>query len=81
MLHLELVASIAAVFILYRFILKRGSRGASHLPLPPGPKGRPLIGNLRDLPSNLEWETYHQWCKEFGESALFNLVDSPLGFD
>ncbi|TFK33958.1 cytochrome P450 [Crucibulum laeve] len=43
------------------------ARRSGGLPLPPGPKGHPLIGNLRDLPTSFEWITYHKWCKDFGK--------------
>ena len=36
------------------------------LPLPPGPKRLPLIGNLLNAPRSFEWETYTRWGKEFG---------------
>jgi hypothetical protein len=32
-------------------------------PLPPGPKGFPLIGNLLDVPKRNAWETYSAWRK------------------
>lgn len=44
------------------------------LPLPPGPKGWPLIGNVLDMPITLGWKVYHKWCKELGE----NLILGPL---
>ena len=34
----------------------------NHPPLPPGPKGLPLIGNLNDLPKPGEFEPLH-WLK------------------
>ncbi|KIJ51013.1 hypothetical protein M422DRAFT_244990 [Sphaerobolus stellatus SS14] len=38
-----------------------------HLPLPPGPKGLPIVGNWFQLPINLPWETYTKWSKKYGE--------------
>lgn len=42
-------------------------------PLPPGPKGKPIVGNLGDLPpaGALEWE---HWAKH---KALYGMPRSP----
>jgi hypothetical protein len=67
MMHLDLLASIASfALILYLYIRRQRIRANYDLPLPPGPKKLPLIGNLLDMPAKFEWETYHKWCKEFG---------------
>ncbi|KIJ45316.1 hypothetical protein M422DRAFT_166799, partial [Sphaerobolus stellatus SS14] len=34
--------------------------------LPPGPKGKLIVGNALDLPMSREWETYSKWAKEYG---------------
>ena len=33
------------------------------LPLPPGPKGYPLIGSLFDMPLETPWLVYDEWFK------------------
>ena len=35
-------------------------------PLPPGPKGLPLIKNLLDMPVGKEKETFTEWGKTYG---------------
>ncbi|KAJ7624709.1 cytochrome P450 [Roridomyces roridus] len=45
-----------------------GSR--SQLPLPPGPKKLPILGNLLDIPSKDPWETYAKWAKDYGSDVL-----------
>ncbi|KAJ7204583.1 cytochrome P450 [Mycena rebaudengoi] len=57
--------AFAAFSLLY---FKR--RRSPHLPLPPGPKKLPLLGNLFGLPSNFEWETYTKWSKELGSDII-----------
>ncbi|KAJ3505494.1 hypothetical protein NLJ89_g7384 [Agrocybe chaxingu] len=36
-------------------------RPRSRLPLPPGPKKAPFVGNYFQLPTSFEWETYAKW--------------------
>ncbi|KAJ7912219.1 cytochrome P450 [Mycena leptocephala] len=43
------------------------------LPLPPGPRKLPLVGNLFDLPPTFEWEAYVEWSRKFGENKLIVL--------
>ena len=39
-----------------------------HGPLPPGPKGKPLIGNLTDLPppGKQQWAHWYELGKKYG---------------
>ncbi|KAF8999671.1 cytochrome P450 [Cyathus striatus] len=41
-------------------------RSRTLAPLPPGPKGLPLIGNIADLPKSKLWETFSQWGDIYG---------------
>ena len=51
------------------------------LPLPPGPKGYPLIGNLFDMPINKPWLVYDEWCKTYGEPFMINGLSTRILFD
>jgi hypothetical protein len=46
-------------------------RTKNPLPLAPGPKPKPLIGNLLDIPAPTEkaWLTYREWAQQYGSSA------------
>ena len=37
------------------------------LPLPPGPKGFPVIGNIFDAPKTEPFTTYMEWARRFSE--------------
>ncbi|KXN82774.1 O-methylsterigmatocystin oxidoreductase [Leucoagaricus sp. SymC.cos] len=69
MISLDLCLSTSSFLLALYFYLKKSNYYAS-LPLPPGPKGWPVIGNLLDMPVEFEWKTYHEWCKKFGTDIL-----------
>ena len=71
-----LLLSILLAFVLWKSI-KRIRRLNS--PLPPGPKGWPIIGNLLQIPKDFEYETYRAWARECGMFIVLpRLFDSTL---
>ncbi len=38
----------------------------------PGPKGWPIIGNLLDVPNEVEYKVFSQWRQKYGER-----IDQP----
>ena len=53
---------------LSRFLRGRAS-DSNRLPLPPGPKGYPIIDNLLDMPTDKSWQTFDKWSKIYGMSC------------
>ncbi|KAL1682655.1 cytochrome P450 [Schizophyllum commune] len=41
-----------------------------NLPLPPGPRKLPLVGNLFNMLRSFEWEKYTEWAKEFDSDII-----------
>ena len=60
------VLAIALLFLVY--ILKSVFSKARKPPLPPGPKGLPLVGNILDMPSEKDWLTFAKWGETYGMS-------------
>lgn len=58
-------AAGSVVALLVLFILRRSANDTRVFP--PGPPRRPLVGNLKDIPSKgYEWEAYRELCKRCG---------------
>ena len=66
--HYMLVALFFGSIILVYGQLKNGRANPKGLPLPPGPKGYPLLGNLFDMPVDRAWLVYNDWYKTYGKT-------------
>ncbi|KAJ6559693.1 cytochrome P450 [Mycena capillaripes] len=50
-----------------------------NLPLPPGPKKLPLLGNILDMPYARPWETCMEWSKTYGSDIIhLNLAGTSV---
>ncbi|KAH7884748.1 cytochrome P450 [Phlebopus sp. FC_14] len=64
-----------AIVLCLIFILEWRKRAARNgLPLPPGPKGLPLVGNVFDLDIARPWLSYEGWGKQYGALVYSNLL-------
>jgi hypothetical protein len=65
------VAGSLALLVLYR-------RSRHSLPLPPGPRPLPLIGNLLDMPKEKDWLTYREWNDQYGDVVYINALGQKI---
>ncbi|KAF5341606.1 hypothetical protein D9758_014087 [Tetrapyrgos nigripes] len=71
----NLLAMLVFGFIVHRVLRYR------RLPLPPGPPGYPIIGNIFDIPpkSSRGWVTYKDMSKKYGSDIIhLDLLGTPL---
>jgi hypothetical protein len=74
----------SALAIVASYTLYRISRKPKNSSLPPGPKGWPVIGNLLDVPLDVDfWKTFRSWGQQFGAYSfpLFIHPSSPPSSD
>jgi len=45
---------------------------------PPGPPGKPLIGNMLDYPSGQEWVTFDKWQKQYGDIVYCDVAGTKI---
>ncbi|OJJ42182.1 hypothetical protein ASPZODRAFT_155475 [Penicilliopsis zonata CBS 506.65] len=72
------LAPIVAIIRLIIGIYITTRKSTSSLPLPPGPKPLPIIGNLHQAPKSHSWRTYHEWSKRYGPIIHVNILGQPV---
>jgi hypothetical protein len=70
--YLTLTALFFSSILLFKQLNRWRSGNPKGLPLPPGPRGYPLIGSLFDMPMYKPWLVYDEWRKTYGETLLID---------
>ncbi|KAI0354238.1 CyP450 monooxygenase [Trametes cingulata] len=69
---LELVAVLLALVVL------RVIQSWSRRPLPPGPRGLPLVGNAYDIPQKKSWLVYRDLAAQYGDVVALHAFGQTL---
>ncbi|KAH9941412.1 cytochrome P450 [Amylocystis lapponica] len=63
---IDIIMGASAVALVLLWISRRRK-----LPLPPGPKGVPVLGNVFGIPKTYEWLAYQRWGREFNSDLIY----------
>lgn len=69
--------SLATILIVHRS-LRYLLNTSNFVPLPPGPPGLPIIGNLHQNPKSRVWAQWHAWAKQYGPVVYLNMLGQPI---
>lgn len=58
--------TLPLIFLVALYAFKPRSKGKKSLPLPPGPKPIPFIGNIFGIPLDASWKVFQEWGKKYG---------------
>jgi hypothetical protein len=72
------LAYAAIVGLLIALYISTRRKTTSSLPLPPGPKPLPIIGNVHQAPKSHGWRTYREWSKQYGPIVHVNMLGQPV---
>lgn len=75
------LGACVVILLAVRAFYLSGSK--TKLPFPPGPKGAPVIGNLRQVPAARSDIQFAKWAKEFSESSHHQsspILQSPIQY-
>lgn len=75
-MHLATYTAIFGLLVGFYIITRRKS--TSSLPLPPGPKPLPIIGNVHQAPKSHSWRTYRTWSEQYGSIVHVNMLGKPI---
>lgn len=75
--------TLVAFFLLITYLVfaikrRRNKSLRNGLPLPPGPRGLPLVGNVLDIDISAPWTTYQRWGKQYGGVLYCTLLGQEL---
>ncbi|KII85530.1 hypothetical protein PLICRDRAFT_178586 [Plicaturopsis crispa FD-325 SS-3] len=73
---LNFVPCVAILLVAWTY--SKYKANPKRLPLPPGPKPLPLVGNIFDIPTEQQWVTYDRWCKEYGDIIHINILGQSV---
>ncbi|KAL5478381.1 hypothetical protein ACEPAI_2565 [Sanghuangporus weigelae] len=73
-MNIHTLDALALIILLVciRSWLSWRKRRVNGFPLPPGPEGLPIIGNILDMPGENEFEIARQWGKKYGDLVYIN---------
>ncbi|THV02578.1 cytochrome P450 [Dendrothele bispora CBS 962.96] len=68
-IHLLCVGALVVVWV---------ARNARRLPLPPGPRGLPIVGNIFDLQTSASFLQFTEWKQKYGPIFSLNLLGQTV---
>ncbi|KIK93828.1 hypothetical protein PAXRUDRAFT_828579 [Paxillus rubicundulus Ve08.2h10] len=73
----DALVPLIVLLIAARYVGNR-SKGASKFPLPPGPRGLPLLGTALSIDFTKPWATYVEWGASFGDLIYTRILNMDV---